>query len=73
VVLNNFLFIDFDGYYTVRTDEGQLRPKYIFSKCGTNIYFLLNRGLVYHHHRILNLVLLYQNCKIFGSTKKVYL
>ena len=23
-----------------RTDEGQLRPKYIFNKCGTNIYFL---------------------------------
>ena len=49
----------------------------------TEIYFLVNveltstfllyRGLVHHHHRILNLVLLYQNCKIFGSTKKVYL
>ena len=23
----------------VRTDEGQPRPKYIFNKCGTNIYF----------------------------------
>ena len=23
----------------VRTDEGQPRPKYIFIKCGTNIYF----------------------------------
>ena len=22
-----------------RTDEGQPRPKYIFNKCGTNIYF----------------------------------
>jgi len=30
-------FIDFDGYYIVRT--GQPRPKYIFNKCGTNIYF----------------------------------
>ena len=36
-----------------RTDEGQPRPKYIFNKCGPNIYFfLLYRGLV-HHHRIL--------------------
>ena len=32
-------FIDFDGYYIVRTDEGQPIPKYIFNKCGTNIYF----------------------------------
>ena len=23
------------------TDEGQPRPKYIFNKCGTNIYFFL--------------------------------
>ena len=23
-----------------RTNEGQPRPKYIFNKCGTNIYFL---------------------------------
>ena len=22
-----------------RTDEGNTRPKYIFNKCGTNIYF----------------------------------
>ena len=34
-----FFIIDFDGYYIVRTDEGQPRPKYIFNKCGTNIYF----------------------------------
>jgi len=34
-----FFFIDFDGYYIVRTDEGQPRQKYIFNKCGTNIYF----------------------------------
>ena len=47
-------FTDFDGYYIVRTDEGQPRQKYIFNKCGTNIYFLLYRGLVHHHHRILN-------------------
>ena len=27
-----------------RTDEGQPRPKYIFNKCGTNIYiFTLQR------------------------------
>ena len=38
---------------TISTDEGQPRPKYIFNKCGTNIYFLLYRGLVHHHHRIL--------------------
>ena len=37
-----------------RTDEGQPRPKYIFNKCGTNIYFLyFTEGLVHHHHRIL--------------------
>ena len=37
-------FLDFDGYYIVRTDEGQPRPKYIFNKCGTNIYlFTLQR------------------------------
>ena len=23
----------------MRTEEGQLRPKYIFNKCGTSIYF----------------------------------
>ena len=34
-----FFFIDFDVYYIIRTDEGQPRPKYIFNKCGTNIYF----------------------------------
>ena len=26
-------------FVTVRTDEGQPRLKYIFNKCGTNIYF----------------------------------
>ena len=31
--------IDFDGYYKVRNDKDQPRPKYIFIKCGTNIYF----------------------------------
>ena len=47
-------FFDFDGYYIDRTDEGHPKPKYIFNKCGTNIYFfLLYRGLVHHHHRIL--------------------
>ena len=35
-----FFFIGFDGYYIVRTDGGQPRPKYIFNKCETNIYFL---------------------------------
>ena len=32
MIFNNFFLIDFD-------DESQPRPKYIFSKCGTNIYF----------------------------------
>ena len=32
-------FTDFDGFYIVRTDEGRPRPKNIFNKCGTNIYF----------------------------------
>jgi len=36
----HFFLLDFDGYYIVRTDEGQPRPKYIFNKCGTKIYFL---------------------------------
>ena len=45
--------IDFDGYYIVKTGEAQPRPKYIFNKCGTNIYFFLHyRGLVHHHHQI---------------------
>ena len=36
-----------------RTDEVQPRPKYIFNKCGTST-FLLYRGLVHYHHRIIN-------------------
>ena len=35
----HIFFIDFDGYYIIRTDERQPRPKYIFNKCGTNIYW----------------------------------
>ena len=27
-------------FYRYRTDDDQPRPKYIFNKCGTNIYFL---------------------------------
>ena len=63
---NNFFhfFIDFDGYYIIRTDEGQPRPKYICNKCGTNINFFLlyelYRGLVHHHHRILNGIYIYK-------------
>ena len=38
MAFNNFFF-DFDGYYIVRNDEGQPRPKCISNKCGTNIYF----------------------------------
>ena len=49
--------MDFDGYYIVKTDEGLVRPKYIFNKCGTiNIYvFLLYRGLVYYNYQILKI------------------
>ena len=37
-----------------RTDEGQPRPKYIFSiNVELTSTFLLYRGLVHHHHRIL--------------------
>ena len=43
-----------------RTDKGHPRPKYIFNKCGTNLYFfLLYRGLVHHHRRIFNQVTIY--------------
>ena len=38
-----FFTIDFDSYYIVWTDEGQPRPKYLFNKCGTNIYFFYSR------------------------------
>ena len=50
--IKQLFFINFDGYYIVRTDQGKPRTKYIFNKCGTNIYFLLYRGLVHHHHRV---------------------
>ena len=33
------LFITFLTETISRTDEGQSRPKYIFNKCGTDIYF----------------------------------
>ena len=33
------LFLIFVTEKISRTDEGQPRPKYIFDKCGTNIYF----------------------------------
>ena len=33
------LFLTFVIETISRTHEGQLRPKYIFNKCGTNIYF----------------------------------
>ena len=33
------LFLTFLTETISRTDEGQPRPKYIFNKCGTNIYF----------------------------------
>ena len=36
---NYELFFIFVTETISRTDEGQPRPKYIFNKCGTNIYF----------------------------------
>jgi len=50
------LFLIFVTETISRTDGGQPRPKYIFNKCKTNI--LLYRGLVHHHHRILNMLML---------------
>ena len=39
-ILGNFcLFLIFATETISRTDEGQPRQKYIFDKCGTNIYF----------------------------------
>ena len=49
-IMRGFYFIETDHYVCLfvfnlceetisRTDEGQPRPKYIFNKCGTNIYF----------------------------------
>ena len=32
------LFLIFLTETILKTDEGQPRPKYIFNKCGTNIY-----------------------------------
>ena len=58
IFYNFFFFTDFDGYYI--TDEGQPRPRYIFNKCGTiTSTFLLYKGLVHHHHRILNTLFLF--------------
>ena len=37
--LNDYLFLIFVTETISRTDEGQPRPKYIFNKCETNIYF----------------------------------
>ena len=33
-----FLNIDFDGYFIVRSEVGQPRPKFIFKKFGTNTF-----------------------------------
>ena len=37
-----------------RTDESEPRPKYIFNKCGTNIYFFTLQRFGPSYHRILN-------------------
>ena len=65
MVFNNlfFYFIDFDGYYIVRTVEGQPRPKYIFNKMRNyHLLYLLNGGLVHHHQLILNLSIYLSIC-----------
>jgi len=55
------LFLIFVTETISRTDKGQPRPKYIFNKFRTKIYFfLLYRGLVHHHHRILNIYFLWR-------------
>ena len=43
-----------------RTDYGQPRPKYIFNKCGTNIYFFTE---------VLNILLVVLNLVFFLRTK----
>ena len=37
--IHNIVFFNLCEDTISRTDEGQPRPKYIFNKCGTNIYF----------------------------------
>ena len=61
--MEDFLFLIFVTETISRTDEGQPRPEYIFNKCG-HLLFLLYRGLVHHHHRILNGRLENQGCII---------
>ena len=39
MTMTRLLFLIFVTETISRTDEGQPRPKYIFNKCGTNIYF----------------------------------
>ena len=39
MTMTSLLFLIFVTETISRTDEGQPRPKYIFNKCGTNIYF----------------------------------
>ena len=57
VIFTFFIFfIDFDGYYIARTDEGQPRPKYTINKCGTNIYTFLH-----HHNWILHIKQIYSS------------
>ena len=40
---NADLFLTFVTGTISRTDEGQPRPKYIFNKCGTSTFLLLQR------------------------------
>ena len=52
------LFLTFVTETISRTDEGQPRPKYIFNNSInvelTSTFYSTGRGLVNHHHRILN-------------------
>ena len=39
IIIFNIIVFNLSEETISRTDEGQPRPKYIFNKCGTNIYF----------------------------------
>ena len=41
--------------FITETDEGHPRPKYIFNKMWNYLLYLLFRGLVHHHNRVLHI------------------
>ena len=58
-VIFYILFLIFMTETISRIDEGQPRPKYILINVELTSTFLLYRGLVHHHHRILKVYLTY--------------